>query len=271
MVVALADTDAEREKALLDVKVSPFDERPDVLAAVVRPLAGLAPELQDVMCWQWVADNTPELSHDSYASAEVARQLAFARRALSSRLGKFRRSAKRHGDSVQWLRAGQPAQVPPRGGLSALISGICDQLYPDAPRSRTSCSIGIRSVAPPPRPNAADRRPVPSQQSAFPRDRPPKVASREIDVSLRDRQRRRHVPTSDGFLRSSSPTRITIRFGSARLLITSSSRLPKRAANGCRSPACSPSLKNAPTACATAWLRCSRHHTPDEKPRNGHL
>ena len=134
VVVALADTDAEREEALLAAMAPPFDERPEVLVAVLRPLMGIAPVLQDVMCWQWVSDNTPELSHDSYASAEVSRQLAFSRRELNSRLGRI--AGLRNGEArdVQWLRAGQPEHVPLRGGLSALISGICDQLYPDAPQ-----------------------------------------------------------------------------------------------------------------------------------------
>ena len=95
VVVSLADTDAERELALLTAQAPPFVERPDVLVAVVRPLAGLAPDLQDVMCWQWVMDNTPELSHDSYASAEVARQLTSARRAAFQLLGQNSRSARR--------------------------------------------------------------------------------------------------------------------------------------------------------------------------------
>ncbi len=133
IVVALVDTDAEREKALIAAKAPTFCERPDVLVAVVCPLAGLAPDLQDVMCWQWVVDNTPELSHDAYASAEVVRQLRFARRALSSRLGKVAGLRRATAKDVRWLRAGVLEQVPPRGGLSALISRICDQLYPDAP------------------------------------------------------------------------------------------------------------------------------------------
>ena len=134
VVVALADTDAEREQALLTAKAPPFDKRPDVLIAVIRPVVGLAPDLQDVLCWQWVADNTPDLSHDSYASAEVARQLAFASRALGSRLRRIAGLRSGGATDVEWLRAGQPEQVPTRGGLSALISGICDQLYPDAPQ-----------------------------------------------------------------------------------------------------------------------------------------
>ena len=133
IVVAMADTHVERENALLAAKDTPFKERPDTLVAVIRPLVGLAANLQDVMCWQWVADNTPELAHDSYASAEVARQLAIARRALSSRLGKITGLRRGSAKDVQWLRAGQPEHMPPRGGLSALVSGICDQLYPDAP------------------------------------------------------------------------------------------------------------------------------------------
>ena len=134
VVVALADTEAEREEALVAAKAPPFEERPDVLVAVVRPLVGLAPDLKDVMCWQWVVDNTPELSHDSYASAEVARQLALARRALSARLGRVAGLRSGAATDVRWLRAGQSEQIPQRGGLSALISRICDQLYPDAPQ-----------------------------------------------------------------------------------------------------------------------------------------
>lgn len=133
VVVALADTDAKRELALLTAQATPFDERPDVLVAVIRPLAGLAPDLQDVMCWQWVMDNTPELSHDAYASAEVARQLSFARRALNSHLGKLADLRSGTATDIRWLRAGQSEHAPTRGGISALISRICDELYPDAP------------------------------------------------------------------------------------------------------------------------------------------
>lgn len=133
VVVALADTDEERERALFAAKGSPFDERPDVLVAVVRPLLGLAPDLQDAMCWRWVAENTQELSHDAYASAEVSRQVATARRALNSRLEDMVGLRSGAARGVDWLRQGQPEAPPSRGGLSALISGICDQLYPQAP------------------------------------------------------------------------------------------------------------------------------------------
>lgn len=133
VVVALVDTDEEREEALAAAKGSPFDERPDVLVAVVRPLLGLAPDLQDVMCWRWVAENTQELAHDAYALAEVSRQVATARRALNSRLDDMVGLRSGSAAGVHWLRQGRPEEPPTRGGLSALISGICDQLYPQAP------------------------------------------------------------------------------------------------------------------------------------------
>ena len=134
VVVALVDTDAEREEALRAATAPPFDERPDVLVAVLRPLMGIAPVLQDVMCWQWMSDNVPELSHDSYASDEVSRQLVLTRRALNTHLGRIAGLRNGKARDVQWLRAGQPEQIPPRGGLSATISRICDELYPDAPQ-----------------------------------------------------------------------------------------------------------------------------------------
>lgn len=133
IVIALADTDTDREKAAKAATKSPFDRLPDVLVAVIQPLLGLASELQDMMCWQWVADNTPELAHDPYAAAEVARQLVTARRALSSRLAGFVGLRSGTAAGVAWFREGRPVQVPPRGGLSALLSAVCNRLYPKAP------------------------------------------------------------------------------------------------------------------------------------------
>jgi hypothetical protein len=134
IVVALADTEAERLEALQIAVAPPFSTRPDVLIAVIQPLFTLASELQDLRCWQWVANNTPELAHDAYAGAEVARQLAMARRALNARIAILLGLRRGTAAEVSWFRGGKPAIPRLRGGLSALLSDICDQLYPDAPR-----------------------------------------------------------------------------------------------------------------------------------------
>jgi hypothetical protein len=133
VVIVLADTEAEYEAALLDATKSPFAERSDIVVGVVQPLLGLAPELQDVRCWQWVADHTPELADDPYAGAEAARQFAAARRALAARLSTYLGLRSGTAAGVQWFLSGASVILPKRGGLSGLISKICDQLFAAAP------------------------------------------------------------------------------------------------------------------------------------------
>ncbi len=132
IIIALADTEAERELALEAARTAPYSERADVVVGVTQPLLGLAPELQDIRCWQWVSDNTPQLADDAYAAAEVSRQVSAARRALTGRLEAQFGLRGGTGD-VQWFRAGSSILPPRRGGLTALLSGICDELYPKAP------------------------------------------------------------------------------------------------------------------------------------------
>ena len=134
MIGVLSDTESERAAAAAVAGSAAFRDRPDVVVAVIPPMIGLAPELQDVQRWQWILENTPELSEDAHAAAEVKRQIAVVRRALSTRLAAlvgYRGGTT--GDSL-WFRQGRALSRPRRGGLSALVSSICDELYPKAPR-----------------------------------------------------------------------------------------------------------------------------------------
>ena len=133
VIVALAQTQQQREQALSMAASPAFSSREDVVLAVPASLQSVAGPLQDARCWQWVAENIPELGHDTYAAAEVTRQLAISRRALARRLAAlFGIRAANH--EVQWWRNGSRLDMPRQGGLSALLSGVCDELYPDAPR-----------------------------------------------------------------------------------------------------------------------------------------
>ncbi|MCC7368834.1 MAG: hypothetical protein IT306_10450 [Chloroflexi bacterium] len=135
VIVALCES-PEEHRAALALAVDPvIASCAEVLLAVPPPLQNLAAELQDARCWQWVADNTPELAHDTYAAAEVARQVALSRQALLRRLAAlfgFRVTST----DVEWWRGGRRLEVPARGGLSAALSEICDELYRKAPRVR---------------------------------------------------------------------------------------------------------------------------------------
>jgi hypothetical protein len=133
VVIALCETENERRSALTHAATDEVASREEVVIAVPPPLQGLVAEVQDARCWQWVSDNTPELAQDSYASAEVARQLAASRRALQTRLAAlfgFRVDSR----DVRWMHCGRRLRLPGRGGLSAALSEICDGLYDQAPR-----------------------------------------------------------------------------------------------------------------------------------------
>ena len=133
VVIALADTNREREAALEAAVASPFAERSDVVVGVVQPLLGLAAELQDVRCWQWVVEHTSELADDAYAAAEARRQLASARRSLAARLNSYLGLRAGAAVGVLWFTSGTKVVPPARGGLSGLLAVICDEMFASAP------------------------------------------------------------------------------------------------------------------------------------------
>jgi hypothetical protein len=133
LIIALPDTDTERAAAFDIPASAPFAGRSDVILGVPRPLRVLTGELQDLKRWRWVAENTPELSGDAYALAEVTRQLASAQRALSAKAAKL---VGMQGEAVletEWFLGGRRVELPARGGASALLSKVCDRLYPESP------------------------------------------------------------------------------------------------------------------------------------------
>lgn len=133
VVVALADTENERRDALKLAASPTFADLPKVVVGVAQPLLGLAPELKDVRAWQWVADHTPELADDSYAAAEAGRQLTNARRAMMARLQSILGLRAGAAVGVKWFVSGEKVTPPARGGLSGLLSEICDRLFASAP------------------------------------------------------------------------------------------------------------------------------------------
>ena len=135
LVVALCESPDECLAAAAQAASADIASHPQVLVAVPPPLQGLAAEIQDARCWQWVVDHTPELAQDSYAAAEAARQIAASQRVLLKRLAAL---FGFHGEctEVEWWRLGRRLKLPERGRLSAALSAICDEVYDQAPRIR---------------------------------------------------------------------------------------------------------------------------------------
>ena len=105
-----------------------------MVLAVPPPLRGVAAELLDAQCWQWIADNTPDLNHDTHAASEVARQVSASRRALQRTLDSLLGLRDWDATQVEWWYLGKLVELPLKGKLSAFLSDVSDELYSDAPR-----------------------------------------------------------------------------------------------------------------------------------------
>jgi len=133
VVVALANTEADRRAAVAAAMADPCLARADVLVSVTQPLIGLAPELQDARCWDWISVNYPELASDSFTATEVGRQRASAHRLLANRLEMCVGIRDVGARNATWMREGKRVAPPREHGLSAILSALSDQLYPKAP------------------------------------------------------------------------------------------------------------------------------------------
>jgi len=130
IIVALADQKDQQHSAR-DIAATPLiAENPAILVAVAAPVWQLASYLRDVMVWQWVEANTPDLSSDDFASAEVKRQISRTRQALLAQFAELTRIDAKTG--MEWIYAGKNYEVT--GNLPKIVSQLCNDLYPLSPR-----------------------------------------------------------------------------------------------------------------------------------------
>ncbi len=131
-VLLVLPNSPEQQRAALDTAERLTAANDRLVCGVTRSVAFLAPEVLAVRCWEWVRDNTPELSDDGLAAEEVSRQLHEAQRSLAqqfSSISALRRSPARN---VDWFHVGKPLVI--EGGLVNELSRICDDRFSDAPR-----------------------------------------------------------------------------------------------------------------------------------------
>ncbi|WP_142781935.1 ATP-binding protein [Agrobacterium sp. T29] len=130
IIVALADQ-KDQQKIARDIAAAPpIADNPSTLVAVPSPVWQLASYLRDVMVWRWVEANTPDLSSDDFASAEVKRQVARTRQALLAQFADLTKMDTKSG--MEWIYAGKPFEAT--GNLPKIVSQLCNDLYPLSPR-----------------------------------------------------------------------------------------------------------------------------------------
>lgn len=137
ILIALCETEEERREALAVAGSAAVKGRDDLLIAVPSPLQGLAKVLHEVLRWEWVSENVPELNNDSYAAEEVARQLEAARLVLDRHLRNYI-GLRQLGDAMElaWFYQGKRLEVTSGRDLLSKLSSICDRLYNHAPLIR---------------------------------------------------------------------------------------------------------------------------------------
>jgi len=137
IVIPLCETEEERRDALVFAQSDELARRRDVLVATPRPLRDLAGLLQEAQRWRWVAENTPELTNDTYAEEEVSRQVTASRQMLEKRvhgaIGVQQSSGRME---LQWFCQGEDVtiSISDRRHLLSHLSDICDRVYDLAPR-----------------------------------------------------------------------------------------------------------------------------------------
>ncbi|TMQ20804.1 MAG: hypothetical protein E6J90_15675 [Deltaproteobacteria bacterium] len=133
IIVFLCETDEEREQSIKDAANAAFREQ-NILIAIPRPLQTLSAFVLEANRWDWIAHNTPELNHDSYAAEEVSRQVTAAERVRDARLQTYlglRQFAGR--TELQWFHQGKATAISGARELLERLSSICDALFKDAP------------------------------------------------------------------------------------------------------------------------------------------
>lgn len=133
--VVLCESQGEIDAALQFAHAAERKVRPDLLIAVPsEPLSHQSGLVAEVLRWEWVAQNTPELHGDRFGREELSRQRESARLRLEQRVqdlvGLRSLSGAR---ALRWFIKGLPIPIADGRQLLQRLSLICDDLYPQAP------------------------------------------------------------------------------------------------------------------------------------------
>jgi hypothetical protein len=135
VLVLLCESQAEIDRAEKIARSSELKLRADLMLAIpVEPLSHQAGLVGEVLRWEWVSLNTPELNADRFAREEVSKQLQAARLRLENRIqdlvGLRSLSGAR---SLRWFVGGAVQKIKDGRQLLQRLSELCDDRYPSAP------------------------------------------------------------------------------------------------------------------------------------------
>ena len=110
----------------------PSPRRDLLLFAIPQDTYTLRQALEEVLAWEWVAQNTPELEGDSIARKELAGRQIDAESRLNRLCAiSFERTSTYA--TWHWVHGGHLLEFRNAAELSSTLSDICDQVYYGAP------------------------------------------------------------------------------------------------------------------------------------------
>jgi len=135
VLVLLCESQSDIDRAEKAARSNDLRLRSDLLLAIpAEPLAHQAGLVAEVLRWEWVSLNTPELNADRFAREEVSRQLQAARLRLENRVqdlvGLRSLSGAR---ALRWFVSGTLQKIKDGRQLLKRLSELCDDRYPSAP------------------------------------------------------------------------------------------------------------------------------------------
>lgn len=105
-----------------------------LIIAIAEPPSHAVMALRDLVAWEWVKKNTPQLSGDRYAREEVARQISRAAKNLRARLGGLDNLAVPNASPFLWFSNSISKRMKPGRQLLDFLGEECSRIYPKAPK-----------------------------------------------------------------------------------------------------------------------------------------
>jgi hypothetical protein len=132
--VVLPADKSERNEAITALRAAATSLAEGLLVGVAEPNPQAVAALRDLVAWEWVRKNTPQLSGDRYAREEVSRQISQAERNLTARLGGLGNLAVPNVSELFWVSSSMARNVKVGRELLTILGEECDRIYPKTPR-----------------------------------------------------------------------------------------------------------------------------------------
>jgi len=135
VLVLLCESQSDIDCAEKAARSNGLKLRSDLLLAIpTEPLSHQAGLVAEVLRWEWVSLNTPELNADRFAREEVSRQLQAARLRLDNRVQDLVGLRSLTGArALRWFVGGALQKIKDGRQLLKRLSELCDDRYPNAP------------------------------------------------------------------------------------------------------------------------------------------